>query len=101
MKRDNIQEIKIDETGRLCVTPSNGNFGQIFRSAMEIHWDTAGSFLYSPVNMKDWKYIDWYRQIVKAVKEEYGCLLIVTDETNWVDVPEDIEIQIIQCHLNS
>jgi len=61
---------------------------------MEIHWDDKGGFLYSPVNLKEWGYFDWFRQIIRAVQEEYGCLLVITDQTNWINVSYDLKVQL-------
>ena len=48
MKTDFIKEIKIDESGRLCIFPEKEKFTLIYRSAAEVHWDNDHLFLYSP-----------------------------------------------------
>jgi hypothetical protein len=47
MKSDNIAEVSIDATGRLCVTPALVKFPLIYRAAMEVYWDEQGGFLHS------------------------------------------------------
>jgi hypothetical protein len=37
MKTDFIKEIKIDESGRLCIFPEKEKFALIYRSAAEVH----------------------------------------------------------------
>ncbi|WP_374950470.1 hypothetical protein [Mucilaginibacter sp.] len=93
-KHDNIKEIRIDKLERLCVMPDEQNFSFIWRSAMEVHWDEKGKFLYSP-KPREWSYFDWYRQILDATKDEYGCCLVLTNETSWIDIPIALKEQIL------
>jgi hypothetical protein len=93
MKTDFIREIKIDDTGRLCITPEKEDFSFIYRSAMEVHWDAKEKFLYSP-KPREWSYFDWYLQIIAAAKDEYGCALSVNKSTMWQNVPDFLKQQI-------
>lgn len=90
MKTEIIKEIKIASNGRLQVVPSKHDFSQIYRSAMEIHWDNAAHCLYAPEKMKDWSYLDWFKQILKAVNSEYGYVLSIDKETKWSNVPNEL-----------
>jgi hypothetical protein len=94
MTKDEIKEISIDATGRLCVFPLIEKFPFIYRSATEVHWDDKGNFLYAPSNLKGWSYAQWYVQIVQAVKSEHGTLLSISHNTKWTNVPGDIKEQI-------
>lgn len=97
MSQDEIKQIKIDDAGRLLIIPSAKEFSQIYRSAMEVHWDNKSNFLYSPSpREKGWRYLEWFKQILKAVKEEYGCLLFIGRNTEWINIPSEIKEQIIQ-----
>ena len=82
---DKIAEITIDDGGRLCVKPTTETFPFIWRETMEVHWDPQGGFLYSP-KQREWSYVDWFRQILNAVKDQ-GCSLEVTDTTVWTNIP--------------
>jgi hypothetical protein len=98
VKNDNIQEIRIDESGRLCITPEKENFAYIYRTAMEVHWDEKGLFLYSP-KPREWSYFDWYVQILAAAKDG-SCQLYLTDKTFWVNIPASLKEQILR-HVHS
>jgi len=94
MTTDNIKEIKIDNLGRLCITPEAEKFTMIWRSATEVHWDTNNEFLYSP-KPREWSYFDWFTHIVTTIKNECRCNLLLTDETSWINIPESLKEQII------
>lgn len=93
MNTDRIAEIRIDATGRLCVLPKKHSFPFIYRSGMEVHWDEDGKYLYSPPP-REWPYIRWFQQIIAAVKEEYGCVLVITPETLWHDIDDTLKTSI-------
>jgi hypothetical protein len=93
MEKDEILEIAIDQEERLLVKPKSNSFPYMYREAMEVHWDNEGKFLYSP-KPKQWRYLDWYIQIIKAAKEQ-TCLLTITDNTEWVNIPEELKNDII------
>ena len=93
MNSDNITEIGIDELGRLFIKPETKQFSYIWRSATEVHWDNNG-FLYSP-KPREWTYFMWYKQILFAIKDEYGCSLLITSNTKWFSVPEDLKQEIL------
>ena len=93
MKTDSIAAVRIDPTGRLCVSPLSNSFPHVYRAAMEVHWDEDGKYLYSPPP-RDWSYTRWFQQIIAAVKEEYGCVLVITPETHWHNIDAALKIAI-------
>ena len=93
MKTDNIKEIRIDDLGRLCIFPEKEKFTMIYRSAAEVHWDNNDFFLYSP-KPREWSYYDWYKQIINIVNE-YGCNLLLTNDTLYINIPDLLKQQII------
>jgi len=92
VETDTIAEIGIDQSGRLYIKPTTKKFPYIYREAMEVTWDTTTDALYSPVP-REWSYRDWYRQIVNAATEQ-GCALMITSETRWTNVPDDLRSKI-------
>jgi hypothetical protein len=74
-----IAEIGIDEAERLYVKPVSGDFSHIYPAAMEVHWSPQEKSLYSP-KPREWSYLNWYVQILYAAKDEYGILLVITEE---------------------
>ena len=93
MKTDNIKEIKIDISGRLCIYPEQEEFTHIWRSATEVHWDIKNSFLYSP-KPREWSYFDWYKHIISVAKE-CGWELFLTEDTIWINIPHSLKQQIL------
>lgn len=93
MTKDSIAEIGIDGLGRLYVMPENEQFTMIWRSALEVHWDTANRYLYSPIP-REWTYYQWYHHMIDVVKDEYGCLLFINSSSCWVNVPDELKNEI-------
>lgn len=71
MKSDLIEEVRIGADGRLHVKPASARFPQMWREAMEVHWDADAGTLHSPVP-REWSYARWFQQILAAAKEQ-GC----------------------------
>ncbi|MBP7981735.1 MAG: hypothetical protein KAY90_01950 [Arenimonas sp.] len=94
MQSDQITKVLIDTEARLCITPSKESFPLIYRSAMEVHWDVPGKFLYSP-SPREWSYSKWFMQILSAVKSEYGFSLLITPQTDWGNIPADVKTEIL------
>ena len=94
MKSDNIAEVSIDATGRLCVTPALVKFPLIYRAAMEVYWDEQGGFLHSPIP-REWSYLQWFQQIIDAARDEYGYSLFLTPITRWSGVESSIKDAIL------
>ncbi len=94
MQTDAIAEIGIDSERRLCVRPTTAEFPFIFRAAMQVGWESQGSFLYSPTP-KEWSHLQWFEQIIAAAKAEYGCHLVITQSTIWRGVEPEVRRTII------
>jgi hypothetical protein len=93
MKTDVINEIKIDDKGRLCIFPKNEKFSQIFTLAKEVNWDSSQSFLYSP-NPKEWSYFKWYKHIIN-IAIECNVTLLLTQDTIWTNIPKLLKDEIL------
>jgi len=93
MTTEKIIEVGIGGKGRLYIKPETKNFEFIWRDASEVGWDDKEKVLYSP-EPRDWTYFDWYRQILLATKGEYGCNLVLTDKTQWTNIPDKLKEQI-------
>ncbi len=94
MSSDAIKEIKIDDSGRLCIFPEQKKFTMIYRTATEVHWDNQGMFLYSP-KPRERSYFDWYNHIMDVVKNECYCELSLTKETEFTNIPVSLQQQIL------
>lgn len=91
MRKTQIGEVRVDESGRLIVVPvltSEEDFAFIYRAAMGISWDTINRGLASPAPRPGgWTHVDWFRQIRRAVASEYGATLTLGDDTRWLVPP--------------
>lgn len=95
MSIDKILEIGIDEKERLIIKPDKEHFTLIYRTATEVHWDNNGLFLYSP-KPREWTYFDWFRHITRVTEMECNCKLILTNETKWTNIFDELKRQIIE-----
>jgi hypothetical protein len=94
MNTDNVIEVGIDQSEKLYIKPGKERFPLIYRTASEVHWDEKKACLYSP-KPREWTYLDWYKHILKVVEQECNCKLVMTDNTNWVNVPDSLKIQMM------
>jgi len=94
MKTDNIKEVKMDSSGRLCVYPEKEKFTGVWQTATEVHWNEKELCLYSPIP-RDWSYFEWYKHIINVIKNECYCDLLLVDGTLWTDIPESLKEQIL------
>lgn len=85
----------IHQIVRLFIKPEKERFTLIYRTATEDHWDNNGLFLYSP-KPREWTYFDWFRQITGVTETECSCKLILTDETKWTNISNELKRQIIE-----
>ena len=93
--KDNIIEIGIDEKIGIYVKPETVKFPFIWRSASSIHWDDKEHILCT-TNQSGWTHLQWYKQIIGAVLDEYGYELILTDKTIWTNIPDNLKLDIIE-----
>jgi hypothetical protein len=93
MTDDEIESVEIRGDGRLFVKPASQNFSLIHRAALEVRWDPAARSLFSP-KPREWTYPMWFGQIVAAAATEYGVHLLLTERTQWVNVPDALQSEI-------
>lgn len=89
MDSDVIKQIWLDTTGSICVKPNSKKFEYIYRSAMGIDWNSNEGFLF-PRLLGSWSPVDWFRQILAAVRNEYRCELLLTLDTEWINIDQAI-----------
>lgn len=93
MNSELISKIWIDDNGRLCIQPQSELFELIYRSARGVQWSTDDHYLY-PYYLGAWSPIDWYRQIVKVVENDYECKLYVSQTTKWENIDDSFKMAI-------
>ncbi len=80
-----IAQICLEKDTRLIIRPESGSFPHIYRAGLSVYWDEAGSFLFTVVDDKK-KLLECYKRIEKAVREEYGSALRITERTVWTNI---------------
>ncbi|MES2554591.1 MAG: hypothetical protein V4604_00495 [Bacteroidota bacterium] len=95
MITDKILEIGIDDKERLFIKPDKVSFTLIYRTATEVHWDDKELFLYSP-KPREWSYFEWFQHITKISETECNCKLLLTDQTIWKNIGDELKQQIIR-----
>ena len=88
MEKEYIETVSVNEKGILCIKPQSRSFDMIYRSAMGVHWDKdEGCLIHNPPDK--WGVFQWYQQIIKAVKDEYGVELRLLEETRFENLKEE------------
>ncbi|MFD3002587.1 hypothetical protein ACFS7Z_19610 [Pontibacter toksunensis] len=93
--KDKIIKIEIDDAGKLHIKPKRTKLPLIYRTATEVHWDSERETLYSP-KPRVWSYWKWYKHIVNVAKEDCYCELVLSEETEWVNIPVGLKNRITQ-----
>jgi hypothetical protein len=91
-----ITNIELLNTNELSVKPAvnwNNSFQFIYRTATGVIWNEKTQCFMSPIP-KEWSHLDWYANIVTSVLSEMGVNLIITPNTNWLNMPEDLQNEI-------
>jgi hypothetical protein len=95
-----IQEIGIDADGHLFLRPRIDppeNLEFVWRDASGIRWDSKSRVLHAAEPAR-WGHLRLYQQIVSAIRNEYGNSLLLTPETRWTHMPEDLKASILTNH---
>jgi hypothetical protein len=87
-----IAKVAVDSAGQLSVQPllpGDTDFAHIYRAAMGVRWDAASRQLIAPAP-REWSQADWFKQVARAVRDEYGVRLYLSPATQWMNVsPEN------------
>jgi hypothetical protein len=91
-----IEEIGLDAQGHLFIRPaaaSSEEFSYIYRDGSGIRWNTKLRTLqaYEP---ERWDAIALYRQMIAAVRREYGVLLVIKPNTRWSGISDELHASI-------
>ncbi len=94
-----VARVEIDSQRRLHVAVEGAEFPLVYRAGMEVAWDQRTGTLNSP-QPRDWSYERWYQQIFAAVAQEYGCKLVLSDHTSWINVDAGTIEQLLVAYRN-
>ncbi|WP_139159597.1 hypothetical protein [Asticcacaulis taihuensis] len=92
-----IEAIGIDDNGSLWLKPITTKFPYIYREAMEVSWDVQHQRLCGPKPHK-WSYIDWFKQIIAAAREQ-GTYLTFAPTTSWTNIHPELQQEILAVAL--
>lgn len=88
-----IEKIILNENGMLCVKPQSHSFNMIYRSSTGIHWNNEKKCLYHNMS-QEWDTLKWFKQMILAVKSEYGVVLKINQNTIYENINEDLKAAI-------
>lgn len=94
-----IEEIAIDAENRLLVRPllmPSENFAHIYRDASGVAWIENVRSLGAREPQK-WTHVELFKQILAAVRNEYGNSLVLTPKTRWSNVPDQLQSELRTC----
>ena len=95
MEIESLSLIEILENGEMFLVLASGgkpSYQYIYREAAEVYWDNERKAFKAPVP-REWSHSDWYQHIIK-VTTNIGITLVLTKDTNWVNVPAEIKDEI-------
>lgn len=96
MEIEEISKIEILRNGEMFVVLESGGkemYQYIYREAAEIYWDNEVKAFKAPAPKK-WNHSDWFKQIVSVVASGLGVNLKLSNNTSWVNVPEQTRTEI-------
>jgi hypothetical protein len=96
MEIEEIGKIEILESNEMYVVLSSGgkaDYQYIYREAAEVYWDNDKQAFKAPPTKK-WSHSDWFHHIVGIAKTGLGISLIITNKTKWVNVPNEVQVEI-------
>ncbi len=82
-----VSKIEKTAAGILNVYPKDREYPSIYRSAMAVYWNDEDKYIYH-LEGQNWTIEQWYTQILKAVSTEYGNRLLITPDTEWVNISD-------------
>ena len=91
-----ISKVEILPSGELILILKSGGeaaYQYIYREAAGVYWDKDLKGFKSTIP-KTKSYKEWFYHILKVV-DEPCCSLQLNDETNWVNIPNEIKEQIL------
>jgi hypothetical protein len=86
-----ISVVEVDPAGILRLRPNirvDENYEHIYRTASAVRWLREERML-TTVSLQGWPQSRCFRQILEAVRSEYGHILKLTPDTQWVNVSSE------------
>src|SRR5690242_19938063 len=91
-----VAKISLDASGHPVVKPalpSTEDFEFIWRAARSTRWNPELRSLFIVGDSK-LSLPDSMRCILDSTSSEYGCKLVLTDDTDWTDIPTSLQWQL-------
>jgi len=96
MAQVSIQKISLDANRHVRVQPVGTSYGFIWRDASSVRWDDSKSELYT-LEVQGFDAHAEFKQIIKAIKSEYGDDLVLSPTTQFEGVPEQLIVALRRC----
>lgn len=93
MKNESILKIEVNCENQLLIYPKYSKFPMIYRAANGINWNSNKNALISSVP-REWNHSVWFKHIVNFIASEYEIKLNLINETDWINIPNDIKKEI-------
>jgi Integron Cassette Protein Hfx_Cass5 len=103
MKEEIVRVVEILDSGELFLKLESGgdpSYQYIYREAAAVYWDNEHKGFKSTKAPGEWTYAAWYDHIVAIVKSSVGAKLVLSSNTQWINVPQEIKSQILQKYRN-
>lgn len=91
-----VAKISIDANGHPVVKPAlpcTEDFEFIWRAARSTRWNPEQRSLFIVADSK-LSLLDSVRCILESTSGEYGCKLVLTDDTDWTGIPTSLQGQL-------
>jgi hypothetical protein len=91
-----VSEIWVDNERRLCVRLADTSqvLTDIYRASVSgVEWDDHTRAIRSPVP-RGWSHAEWFVQITKDARSEYGVELVLTGSTIWRGISSESQAAI-------
>ena len=96
MEIEVISKVEILDNEEMHVVLASGGkpmYQHIYRQAAEVYWDNGIKGFKAPPPRK-WSYPEWYHHIVSVAASGLDIDLVLSSNTNWVNVPSKIKAEI-------
>jgi hypothetical protein len=94
METEIISRVEISDSDELLLYRQSGGrpaYQHVYRAAAGVYWDQGrGAFKFA--TKKQGEYADWFAHMLNVVKAEMGLILLPSEHTLWVSVPEAMGI---------
>ncbi len=93
MELEEVSKVEINHKGELFICLKSGGkaeYQHIYRQGREVYWDSEMKGFKSPPP-RQWTYLQWYKHILDVVSEAIKLKLIISNNTEWINVDDELK----------